>query len=360
MRSRSLMLIMISLGCGAVAAVGMLQVLSQKTADVETEEKAPVLVALTDLEIKDELTPENVQVEYYPLSLVPDGVVSTWEEGQGKKIMARVHRGMPIMSAMLYDKHQISDVIVPEGYNIIAMKVDKQDSFHGLLKAGDRVDIIGVLKKDGQNTAKTFLKNVQVYAVDNKTDRIPDAEDSPRTISTVQLVVNQAQAEKLALYENLGSIRFTMGSDTGSNVPELVDDSVADSTPSPAPIPTIPSSNGLGGSLVKQAASGFWSLLERSNENRPAAAQPTQSPQHVMTVFLGDGQETTYEWSKDGGTMRVQGGSGIVPSSQPSSAAVPVASTPNPINPNNSDSNSHNEPADGSTSVDYDEEDADY
>ena len=92
----------------------------------------------------------------------------------------------------------------------------------------------------------------------------------------------------------------------------------------------------------------------------PFLKDPSPRPLKAPRDDDDDGQETTYEWSKDGGTMRVQGGSGIVPSSQPSSAAVPVASTPNPINPNNSDSNSHNEPADGSTSVEYDEEDADY
>jgi hypothetical protein len=51
------MLIMISLGCGAIAAVGMLQVLSQKSPQVTVEKKLPVLVAQGDLNIKDELTP---------------------------------------------------------------------------------------------------------------------------------------------------------------------------------------------------------------------------------------------------------------------------------------------------------------
>ena len=307
MRSRSFILILMSLGCGAVAAIGMLQVLSQAPAESNNEKKFPVLVAHGDLNIKDELTAENVRIEYFPETLVPEGVVSSWDEAQGKKIMARVHRGMPIMATALFDKHQISDVIVPEGYKVFPVKVDTQNSFVGLLNPGDRIDVISIHRIDGEDQAKTFLKNVQVYAVGNKTDRIPDPESTQKSISTVQLVVNQIQAERLALYERRGSIRFIMGSDDEGNEPILVDDPpVEEEIAEPATVPStqrVVESQAVG-KLLSQAATGFASMVDEARKAHleahrarvAAASREPEKPSHVMILMKNDGSETRYEW----------------------------------------------------------------
>jgi Flp pilus assembly protein CpaB len=356
MRSRSFMLIMISLGCGAIAAVGMLQVLSQKSPQVKVEKKLPVLVAQGDLNIKDELTPENVRIEYFPETLVPEGVVTSWDAAQGKKIMARVHRGMPIMAATLFDKHQISDVVVPEGYKVFPIKVDTQNSFVGLLNPGDRIDVISIHKIEGEDRAKTFLKNVQVYAVGNKTDRIPDPEGMPKSVSTVQLVVNQVQAERLALYEQMGSIRFVMGSDENATEPILVDDEtleaeVEEVVVTPAPAQVTPEGQAVG-IMLKNAATGIASMFDQARKAREASARlEAQKRPHVMIFMTNDGAETKYEWPDVGQSPNI------------TTLSLPTSKT-NASNQNRAnrykDSNKAIGAAERSTSVDYDDEDADY
>ena len=213
-----MMLILVSLGFGAVAAVGMVQVLTRSTQVVE-EARVPVLVALTDLNIKDELTVDNVRVELFPISLVPDGVANSWEEAEGKRVLARVSRGMPIMKDMVFDKFQMTDVEVPPGYKRISIRVDTRDSFFGLLKPGHRVDLIAIRQVDGTDVARTFLRNVLVCAVDDKTDRIEENPGESRNASTVQLVVNERQSEAIFLYEATGRMRLVTVSYTHLTLP---------------------------------------------------------------------------------------------------------------------------------------------
>lgn len=314
MRSKSMILILVSLGFGAVAAVGMVQVISHSASQPE-EERIPVLVALEDLNIKDELTSENVQVELFPASLVPDGVVTSWEEADGKRILARVSRGMPIMAEMILDKNALTDVEVPPGYKVIAINVDARDSFYGLLKPGHRVDLIAIRSDGYADVAKTFLRNVLVYAVDDKTDRIPDRTEGSITVSTVQLVVNQRQAEAVALYESDGSIRLVMGSDSNATEPELVED-----------VGMLTQSQSRGGeereeeqgSGMGSLVSGAMSFIGSLRNNVPATpavspntvAQPAQvsgpaatvvaappTPKHTMQVMLTNGAVVNYQWS---------------------------------------------------------------
>lgn len=305
MRSKSMILILVSLGFGAVAAVGMVQVISHSSGTQE-EERIPVLVALDDLNIKDELTVDNVQIELFPVSLVPEGVVTSWEEADGKKIMARVPRGMPIMQEMILDKHALTDVEVPPGYKVIAINVDARDSFHGLLKPGHRVDVIAIRSIGDSDQAKTFLKNVSVYAVDDKTDRIPVQSEAGTTVSTVQLVVNQQQAEAIALYESEGRIRLVLGSETESKEPELIEDVglLANDTFRPREneqASTLGEMFSAALGLIKppgenQEPATDATGTQPTSVNRPAAPASTQ-PQHTMMVMMNNGAVVNYQWS---------------------------------------------------------------
>ena len=70
MKAKSMILIMIALGCGTVAAVGISQVI---VAD-DGEEKvatAKILVAMKLIDIAEPLNAENVKLEEWPSELVP-------------------------------------------------------------------------------------------------------------------------------------------------------------------------------------------------------------------------------------------------------------------------------------------------
>ena len=215
MKTKSIVLIVVSLGFGCIAAVGMVQVMAKSKSSAPQANTRPVLVALTDLDINDELTPENVKVEQWPANMIPEGVVTQWEGNEGRRVAGRVVKGFPIQSDMLLQPGESSGLKIRDGYKIIAIKASDQDTFYGLLSPGARVDIIGLFQKAGskQQLAKTFLKNVRVFAVNDQTNRTPGKEEGGKEIRVVQLEVTNLQAEKIALVQKAGALRLVLSSD---------------------------------------------------------------------------------------------------------------------------------------------------
>lgn len=334
MRSRSMMLILVSLGFGAVASVGMVQVMLRAPA-AATEDKVPVLVATVDLQIKDELSEENVGIEHYPVGLVPDGVISSWEEAQGKRILTRLSRGMPVLQAMIRDKHEINDVEIPPEYKVIAISVDSRDSFYGLLRPGHRVDVIAVTLEEAGERARTFLHDVTVYAVDDKIDLIPDEEKGKHQVSTVQLIVTQQQAEQIALYERGGAIRLVLGSQGDGTVV---------TTPRSSPMTdeeTAKPTESRVNKVLQSAAMGLLEGWQRTISTPPAfpskvppiTVPPSNSTKHVMEVVTSSGDVLSYEWDDRESLPRLttpSGASASPSAAQPASATAVAPSSSNP------------------------------
>lgn len=214
MKTKSIVLIVVSLGFGCVAAVGMVQVMAKNRNAVPKTNTKPVLVALCDLDINDELSPENVKVEQWPANMVPEGVVIQWDGNEGRRVAGRVIKGYPIQSEMLLQPGEYSGLNIRRGYRVYAIKVSGQDAFAGLLKPGYRVDVMGVVKLAGtrEEVAKTFLTNIRIFAVNDETSTAPSSEETSKEIRIVQLEVTHSQAEKLALVESVGSLRLALRS----------------------------------------------------------------------------------------------------------------------------------------------------
>ena len=75
MRPKSLILLVLALGCGLVAAIGINQVLANRPVAQVTDsgETVPIFVALTDIGLGDPLTPQVLKLEEWPKMKVPPG-----------------------------------------------------------------------------------------------------------------------------------------------------------------------------------------------------------------------------------------------------------------------------------------------
>ena len=77
MRPKSLILLILALGCGLVAAIGINQVMAnratQNTAAVG--ETTPIFVAVSDIGMGDPLTPQVLKLEEWPKGKVPPGAM---------------------------------------------------------------------------------------------------------------------------------------------------------------------------------------------------------------------------------------------------------------------------------------------
>jgi len=210
MRTKSLVLIIIALGCGLVASIGISEVLKRKSGDgvAETE---PILVAVMDIDIGRKLDAENVKLEDWPKGKVPEGAMHTLEEVKDQYTRSRMYAGEPVLAAKLMNT-KTSLPPIPEGYRALPVKVDL-DTVIGLIQPGDLVDVM-VFLRQGPDIPRTgtytILRMTRVFAVNSQTDRATEQKGQEAAAKTVSLLVKPKQAERLTLATEMGKIRLAL------------------------------------------------------------------------------------------------------------------------------------------------------
>ncbi len=210
MRGKSLALLIVSLGCGLVASLGITQVLA-KRGDSTPTDTTPVYVATADIGIGSVASEENVKVEQWPKDKVPAGALVRMEDLDGRRARQKIYAGEPIIEPKLLTRGQVpTDSTVPKGLRVIAIPVSYEAIQGGLVLPGARCDLQVVIKQDpGNGVAETFcktiLQDIRVFAVNDVTStdtldpKNPDVKSLPlgRTVSLL-VTPNQAQTVTLA------------------------------------------------------------------------------------------------------------------------------------------------------------------
>ena len=213
MKTKSILLIAVSLGFGLIAAIGMSQVLGQKTTEQAPEvEMVDVFVASKPLEIGDALKlEENLNVKSRPVTDVPENAIRNAEELENMIAVQRVPKDVLIVKDYIMDKYVAGiGQQPPIGYRAYSFKTELVDTHHNSLHAGDRVDVVGVFRVrgiDGEEGRRpsTFLKNIEVFQVNDKHYIGVDGEDNDK-ISTITLLLTPKQVEVALLAEDVASV----------------------------------------------------------------------------------------------------------------------------------------------------------
>lgn len=304
MRPKSLVLLILALGCGLVASIGINQVMANRHAGPApgAVETTPIFVALGEIGIGDPLTAEMLKLEEWPKEKVPVGAVSNLQDLEGRRCKQRFYPGEPILEAKLLapgEKGQSPTDLIPKGYRVVSIRVDAVSSSSGMILPGDRVDLLVHVQENpskgiSQARTQTFLQNVKVFAVDDLYSRENEGAVSAKTIS---LLVTPDQAELVMLAGNLGTLQLVMRSanddsnepTTGADVQELLSgtENGSAATASAAPL---------------TSKEDLLSLLNQAKDKEPVApptpppaltAVPAPAPdQFEMLVIKGPHAET--------------------------------------------------------------------
>lgn len=249
MQAKTLVLVLIAMVCGLAATMGISQFMEQQGAGRPVE-TVKIFVAATDIDIGAALNAQNVKLEEWPRDRVPDGAVSKLEELEGRFARQRLYPGEPILVAKLMDSNSDTSMTIPEGYRACSIKVSGEIAVGNLVKPGDRVDVIVVLHKSQDvpvTTARTILRDVRVWAVNEKTERSVDDMGKVTVAQTVSLLVTPKQVELLTLATQLGDLRLSLrrpndskdADDSGITVNDLLQELRGRPEPS-APRPPSP------------------------------------------------------------------------------------------------------------------------
>jgi len=298
MRPKSIVLILIALGCGLVASIGISQVMDNKDQGGAKGETTMVYVAKVDIPVGEPLTAEMIEHAEWPKARVPQGVVADVKKILSNRPAVRIFKGMPILEANLISgKAADASNQIPKGYRAFTITVDKESSFANMVKPGDRVDVNAFFNNDVQiygrgkfrlTMAKTILHDVRVFAADHRFQRNADDPEKVEKTTTITLQVTPEQAEKLAFVDQIAKIRLILRrADDDTKVAESkgvtlskVLGSEAESAredlfgKGPDPLSAAP--QGQGGDATPSITNPLLSMLKKRSAQAAGSAAPAQ------------------------------------------------------------------------------------
>jgi pilus assembly protein CpaB len=285
MRSKSILLLTLALGCGLIASIGISQVMDRNKKAAPTGETQAIFIALTDINPSDTLTAENIKLEEWPTGKVPAGALTKLEDVDGKRARTKLFAGEPILIGKLGDETGASKNI-PPGYRVVAVKVDAVSSGGSLIQPGDRVDVLVHLQANPQGgiasqTTKTILKDVKVYAVDSIFVG-KEHEEEIASAKTISLLVKPQEAEMVQLVSKAGEVQLVLrgpGDTEESTTPGIT----------LAQILGLESKGDRQAELGKPETAQFASvgntlldLLKKQSQKQPVETHTSQPPQAVQ------------------------------------------------------------------------------
>lgn len=209
MRSKSVLLLVVALGCGVVASVAVSQVVLNQ-GDRPEIQTVGVLVASRDLSAALKVPIDGFRIEQWPADRVPMGAITDPKIVENKFLKQRLYSGEPFIEAKLSNKGK--GFSVPAGFRIFDIPVKDESGGGGYIGPGDRVDVFGYFDKSSRiQKAKSVkvMENLEVVMIDGVAVVDPEATSQKKS-STIQLLVKDSQYIVLDTAANLGNLRLAL------------------------------------------------------------------------------------------------------------------------------------------------------
>jgi pilus assembly protein CpaB len=232
MRPKSIILLVLALGCGLVASIGINRVMANRGAPVVVSgDTQPICVVTKDVNMNDRLTADDVKLEQWPVGKIPLGALTKLEDVEGRRSKYKLFTGEPLLEAKLLAKGETGaspGENIPPGFRVVAVRVDDVTTSGSLILPGDRVDMVVHLTQNSakdvrDTTTQTFLQNVKVFAVNDTTERQPGGAENKIVARTVSVLVTPEQAELVTMAAELGRIRLVLRGPMDDQVAEFGD-----------------------------------------------------------------------------------------------------------------------------------------
>ena len=211
MKNQSLVLLIVAVGCGLVAMLGVRQALSHKApAAAETMQ---VLSASALIQPGDRLDDVNTKFVEVAVSSCPEGAITSMDDVAERAMMVPAMPGDWILKGKLTEKGQMGAVAsLPAGMAAVTILVDGTTCHSGMLRPGNRVDLLLTYQDTSLETSQqktiTVLEFVEVFAVDARIYGIDKAGDS--AAKTVSLLVTPEQGKAVTLGSRVGILSTMM------------------------------------------------------------------------------------------------------------------------------------------------------
>ncbi len=223
----------------AIAGAGLLYLYKQRfEAEVGGGDKIEVLVAASDLQLGDTLISDKIASRGIPASYVETRHIQANQINSvmGVRVRSRIGAGETILWSDLAisgaNSRDLSGLVIPR-MRALAIPASSALTFDGLLRSGDRVDVLLTVLDERGERSQTYplLQNLIVLAIGQRmgVNGETDSGDGGSRISTVSLGVKPTEGQILAnamregtltlLLRNVDDIRLLERGDESAPIP---------------------------------------------------------------------------------------------------------------------------------------------
>ncbi len=178
-----------------------------------------VVVASMPLAFGTAVTPEKIRVVDWPAASVPPGAfrdpVQLTSLGKQRVVLRQIEPGEPILTSKLSaegGRATMSGVLRPE-MRAVAVRVSDVAAAGGFVLPGDTVDVFvtrtaqDAMGGGSQQITDVLLQNTRIIAIDQNAN---DSSKDPAVGKTATLEVNQVDAQKLVLGQQVGQLTLVL------------------------------------------------------------------------------------------------------------------------------------------------------
>jgi pilus assembly protein CpaB len=177
-----------------------------------------IVVAKSDIDIGQRLTPALFIVVDWPTASVPKGAFTEPQPLNGRVLRSSLLAGEPVSEAKLAPAGTLGGLsaLITEGKRAITVRVNDVIGVAGFALPGNYVDIIvstetapdpNAPQARAHSISKIVLERILVLAVAQEVGR---DETKPKVVNAVTLEVTPEQAEKLDLARSVGTLSLAL------------------------------------------------------------------------------------------------------------------------------------------------------
>ncbi len=204
-----------------------------------------VVVAIEDIPFGHIIEQDMLALRSWPADAVPNGTYSTLAQviGNGNVQPRRAKYALAKGDVLLHSKASdfgeqvtITQQIDPR-MRAVTIRVDDVTGVAGLIAPSDRIDLTLTRTVDQNLMTSTILQDVEVLGIDQSGK---GQKNKPAKIKTVTVQVEPADAQKLALAQQAGTLSLSLRHIDAADQPVLDSISVSDLTEQAEPKPKKP------------------------------------------------------------------------------------------------------------------------
>jgi pilus assembly protein CpaB len=213
------MMVALALLFGVSAAVGVNSFL--KNPPSAQGDVVPVVVAAADLPRGGNITAELLKVKEFPKDAVPAGALSKTEDAVNRGVSIPLLKDDPVLEGKLTPKGAGRGMaaLVPNGMRAYTIQTPNvAQGVAGFILPGNRVDVLLAVAENTVfggtqipgGTTTMLLQNVEILAVDQKTDAPAENKVDSKELRSVTLLVAPQQANLLTLGQKKGELYLAL------------------------------------------------------------------------------------------------------------------------------------------------------